>query len=138
MKLRCLTWQLIIQIYQNKFQDEQLVTQSGLNKYGTAEDFATMSHQQIQQLLRDQSLTAAQKQIIKKVRRRGKIEKFETKIIQKFSGRNKVAARKCRQRRVNTTPTSSTSAENRPQPQRFVIRNVRNFFVRSRFNSGYI
>uniref|UniRef100_A0A914DRW5 BZIP domain-containing protein n=1 Tax=Acrobeloides nanus TaxID=290746 RepID=A0A914DRW5_9BILA len=93
-------------------KDDQLVAQHGLSQYGSAEDFATMSHQQIQQLMREPNLTAAQKHVIKKVRRRG---------------RNKVAARKCRQRRVvgeTDTPMPSTSNE-QVQNQRFYVRPIR-------------
>ncbi|KAH7731055.1 Protein SKN-1 c [Aphelenchoides avenae] len=65
-------------------KDEQLAAENALP--ASAEELAAMTHQEIQRLLRDPKLTNAQKALVKKIRRRG---------------RNKVAARKCRERRVN-------------------------------------
>jgi hypothetical protein len=64
-------------------KDEQLAQDHNLPC--SAEEFAAMSHMQIQGYLRDAKLTPLQKSLIKKIRRRG---------------RNKVAARKCRERRT--------------------------------------
>jgi hypothetical protein len=56
----------------------------------TAEELAAMSHKALQALLKDPSLTEVQKSLIKRIRRRG---------------RNKEAARKCRERRIFPAPT---------------------------------
>jgi len=64
-------------------KDEQLALDHGLP--ASAEEFAAMSHMEIQAYMRDPKLTTLQKTLIKKIRRRG---------------RNKVAARKCRERRT--------------------------------------
>ncbi|KAI6187129.1 BZIP domain-containing protein [Aphelenchoides besseyi] len=64
-------------------KDEQLAQDHQLP--ATAEEFAAMSHMDIQAFMRDPTLTQAQKTLIKKIRRR----------------RNKLAARKCRERRFN-------------------------------------
>jgi hypothetical protein len=64
-------------------KDEQLA--QDYNLPASAEEFAGMSHMEIQRYMRDPKLTTLQKSLIKKIRRRG---------------RNKVAARKCRERRT--------------------------------------
>jgi len=87
---------------QEKFQrrrgrqskDNDLVKKYNLP--ASAEELAAMSHKALQRLLKDPTLTDSQRSLIKKIRRRG---------------RNKEAARKCRERRV-TKPDS---------PQRFVV-----------------
>ena len=87
---------------QEKFQrrrgrqskDNDLVRKYNLP--ASAEELAAMSHKALQRLLKDPTLSEPQRSLIKKIRRRG---------------RNKEAARKCRERRV-TKPES---------PQRFVI-----------------
>ncbi|KAI6217567.1 BZIP domain-containing protein [Aphelenchoides fujianensis] len=63
-------------------KDEALAQEHNLP--ASAEEFAAMSHMEIQAYMRDPTLTPAQKTLIKKIRRRG---------------RNKIAAQKCRQRR---------------------------------------
>ena len=50
-------------------KDEQLVSENRLP--ATAEQITTMTHQELQKLMRDPKLTAAQKALIKKIRRRG-------------------------------------------------------------------
>lgn len=66
-------------------KDEQLAQEHSLP--ASAEEFAAMSHMEIQRYMRDPKLTTLQKSLIKKIRRRG---------------RNKIAARKCRNRREVT------------------------------------
>ncbi|CAD5226260.1 unnamed protein product [Bursaphelenchus xylophilus] len=86
-------------------KDEQLAMENALP--ASAEEFAAMTHMEIQRFMRDPSLTPQQKALIKKIRRRG---------------RNKVAARKCRERRTADGPmenevqpsTSSNSLLNDP------------------------
>uniref|UniRef100_A0AC34RIR1 BZIP domain-containing protein n=2 Tax=Panagrolaimus sp. JU765 TaxID=591449 RepID=A0AC34RIR1_9BILA len=72
-------------------KDNDLVKKYNLP--ATAEELAGMSHKALQRLLKDPTLNESQKSLIKKIRRRG---------------RNKEAARKCRERRVTTTPDSSS------------------------------
>lgn len=67
-------------------KDNELVRKYNLP--ASAEELADMSHKALQRLLKDPALTEAQRSLIKKIRRRG---------------RNKEAARKCRERRVTTT-----------------------------------
>uniref|UniRef100_A0A915CRF1 BZIP domain-containing protein n=1 Tax=Ditylenchus dipsaci TaxID=166011 RepID=A0A915CRF1_9BILA len=76
-------------------KDEQLVNDNGLP--ATADQITMMTHQEIQKMMRDPKLSAAQKALIKKIRRRG---------------RNKVAARKCRERRVPTAADGSVAYNN--------------------------
>lgn len=52
-------------------KDEQLAWENGLP--ANAEEITRMSHSAIQQLMRESSLTTPQKQLIKKIRRRGMI-----------------------------------------------------------------
>ncbi|KAI6175879.1 BZIP domain-containing protein [Aphelenchoides bicaudatus] len=73
-------------------KDEQLAMDHNLP--ASAEEFASMTHIEIQKYMRDPKLSALQKSLIKKIRRRG---------------RNKIAARKCRGRR-----------ENRPQDEFYI------------------
>jgi hypothetical protein len=76
-------------------KDNDLVKKHALP--ATAEELAAMSHKALQTLLKDPSLTEVQKSLIKRIRRRG---------------RNKEAARKCRERRIfpsSSTPAPSTS-----------------------------
>ncbi|KAE9553770.1 hypothetical protein FO519_002991 [Halicephalobus sp. NKZ332] len=87
---------------QDKFQrrrgrqskDNDLVRKYSLP--ASAEELAGMSHKALQRLLKDPTLSEAQRSLIKKIRRRG---------------RNKEAARKCRERRVTKVGS----------PQRFVV-----------------
>uniref|UniRef100_A0A914DFP1 BZIP domain-containing protein n=1 Tax=Acrobeloides nanus TaxID=290746 RepID=A0A914DFP1_9BILA len=68
-----------------KSKDDELLEQCGLYKYFSAIEFVTMSLKQVRQILNGPTLSQIQKQVIMKVRRRG---------------RNKIAARKCRHRRM--------------------------------------
>jgi hypothetical protein len=67
----------------------------------TAEELAAMSHKALQNLLKDPQLTDTQKSLIKRIRRRG---------------RNKEAARKCRERRILPSETPSTSSSIKTEP----------------------
>jgi hypothetical protein len=67
----------------------------------TAEELAAMSHKALQNLLKDPQLTDTQKSLIKRIRRRG---------------RNKEAARKCRERRILPSETPSTSSSIKIEP----------------------
>uniref|UniRef100_A0A914YYM4 BZIP domain-containing protein n=1 Tax=Panagrolaimus superbus TaxID=310955 RepID=A0A914YYM4_9BILA len=69
----------------------------------TAEELAAMSHKALQNLLKDPSLSDTQKSLIKRIRRRG---------------RNKEAARKCRERRImpSTSSNSGTSSPIKLEP----------------------
>ncbi|CAD5219522.1 unnamed protein product [Bursaphelenchus okinawaensis] len=81
-------------------KDEQLAMENGLP--ASAEEFAGMTHMEIQRFMRDPNLTVQQKALIKKIRRRG---------------RNKVAARKCRERRTGEgadEPSTSKQMLNDP------------------------
>lgn len=87
-------------------KDEQLALENSLP--ASAEDLAAMTHQEIQRLMRDPKLSSAQKALIKKIRRRGNSCAFSISSCPLAIntngltlGRNKVAARKCRERRVN-------------------------------------
>lgn len=64
----------------------------------SADEITAMSHQQIQSMIRDPKLNAIQRALIKKIRRRG--NKIFIFLNYFFLGRNKVAARKCRERRI--------------------------------------
>ncbi|GMT24516.1 hypothetical protein PFISCL1PPCAC_15813, partial [Pristionchus fissidentatus] len=76
-------------------KDEQLAASNGLPV--SAYEIAEMSLPELQKLLKADSLTEPQRQLIRKIRRRGK---------------NKVAARTCRQRRGATRNEPSSSFEN--------------------------
>lgn len=52
-------------------KDEQLVSENGLP--ATADQITSMTHQELQKLMRDPKLTATQKTLIKKIRRRGQL-----------------------------------------------------------------
>jgi len=72
-------------------KDEQLASRNGLPV--SAAQISAMSLAELQRLLRDPSLTEAQRQLMRKIRRRGK---------------NKLAARSCRQRRGATMAVLET------------------------------
>uniref|UniRef100_A0A7E4W8S3 BZIP domain-containing protein n=1 Tax=Panagrellus redivivus TaxID=6233 RepID=A0A7E4W8S3_PANRE len=71
-------------------KDNELVKK--YNIPATAEELANMSHKALQTLFKDPTLTDIQRAMIKKIRRRG---------------RNKEAARKCRERRLNQTEVAT-------------------------------
>ena len=73
-------------------KDNDLVKKHDLP--ATAEELAAMSHKALQILLKDPQLTETQKSLIKRIRRRG---------------RNKEAARKCRERRIVPTASETSS-----------------------------
>lgn len=107
-------------------KDEQLAMENGLP--ASAEEFAAMTHMEIQRFMRDPSLSSAQKALIKKIRRRGECTSPPPTAPPPLAGRNKVAARKCRERRVVPEPSAApVLARPAAQPQREPMRRVQVF-----------